>query len=58
MFLGDRKQLIQDFILSDDTRVREDVLARLLAVQTEDFLKMFRVMDNREVVVLSSTAPA
>lgn len=51
MFLGDRKQLIQDFILSDDTRVREEVLARLLAVQTEDFLKMFRVMDSREVVV-------
>ncbi|WP_418739806.1 pyruvate, phosphate dikinase [Enorma sp.] len=51
MFLGDRKQLIQDFILSDDTRVREDVLDRLLAVQTEDFLKMFRVMDDREVVV-------
>ena len=51
MFLGNRKQLIQDFILSDDARIREDVLARLLAVQTDDFLKMFRVMDDREVVV-------
>ena len=51
MFLGERKDIIQTFILSDEPAVREDALERLLAVQTEDFLKMFRTMDGRAVVV-------
>ena len=51
MFLGDRKAIIQDFILSDDGAVRRDALDRLLRVQTEDFLQMFKTMDGRSVVV-------
>lgn len=51
MFLGDRKQIIQSFILTDDPAVRERALRDLLAVQTEDFLGMFEAMDGRDVVV-------
>ena len=51
MFLGERKNIIQTFILSDDPSVREQALSELLAVQTGDFLKMFRTMDGRDVVV-------
>ena len=51
MFLGARKNIIQTFILSDDPAVREQALSDLLEVQTGDFLKMFRTMDGRDVVV-------
>ncbi len=51
MFLGDRKQIIQSFILTENAAVRQKALADLLAVQTEDFLGMFEAMDGRDVVV-------
>ena len=51
MFLGDRKNIIQSFILSDDEAVKQQALADLLKVQTEDFLSMFKTMSGREVVV-------
>ncbi|MCL1847786.1 MAG: pyruvate, phosphate dikinase [Coriobacteriia bacterium] len=51
MFLGDRKAIIQSFILTDDPAVREKALADLLAVQTEDFYGMFKAMDGLPVVV-------
>ncbi len=51
MFLGERKNIIQTFILSDEQEEREKALSELLKVQTEDFLKIFRVMDGRPVVV-------
>lgn len=51
MFLGDRKQIIQSFILSEDAAVRSAALAQLLEVQTDDFLSMFRTMNGRDVVV-------
>ena len=51
MFLGDRKQIIQSFILSEDGAVRSAALAQLLEVQTDDFLSMFRTMNGRDVVV-------
>ena len=51
MFLGARKNIIQTFILSDDPAVLEQALSDLLEVQTGDFLKMFRTMDGRDVVV-------
>ncbi len=51
MFLGERKQIIQTFILSDEEDVRQHALADLLSVQTKDFLAMFREMDGRNVVV-------
>ena len=51
MFLGDRKLIIQSFILSEDDVVRSAALAQLLEVQTDDFLSMFRTMNGRDVVV-------
>ncbi len=51
MFLGDRKQIIQSFILSEDDVVRSAALAQLLEVQTDDFLSMFRTMNGRDVAV-------
>ena len=51
MFLGDRKQIIQSFILSEDDVVRSAALAQLLEIQTDDFLSMFRTMNGRDVVV-------
>ena len=51
MFLGDRKNIIQSFILSDDEAVKQQALADLLKVQTEDFLAMFKTMSGRDVVV-------
>ncbi|MDR0347329.1 MAG: pyruvate, phosphate dikinase, partial [Coriobacteriales bacterium] len=51
MFLGERKAIVQSFILSDDPAVREKALDDLLAVQTEDFYGMFKAMDGLPVVV-------
>jgi pyruvate,orthophosphate dikinase len=51
MFLGERKAIIQSFILSDDPAVRDKALDDLLAVQTEDFYGMFKAMDKLPVVV-------
>lgn len=51
MFLGDRKSIIQSFILTDDPAVKEKALSDLLTAQTEDFLGMFRAMDGLPVVV-------
>lgn len=51
MFLGDRKQIIQSFILSDDEAVREKAVNDLLEAQTGDFLGMFEAMDGLPVIV-------
>ncbi len=51
MFLGDRKSIIQSFILTDDPAVKEKALSDLLAAQTEDFLGMFEAMDGLPVIV-------
>ncbi len=51
MFLGERKQIIQSFILTADPAVREKALNDLLEVQTGDFLGMFEAMDGNPVVV-------
>lgn len=51
MFLGDRKQIIQSFILAEEEGVSKCALEQLLEVQTEDFIQMFRTMDGRAMVV-------
>ena len=51
MFLGERKDIIQDFILADDTSVRAAALEKLLAVQTSDFLGILEAMDGLPVTV-------
>lgn len=52
MFLGERKDIIQDFILAGDDRAAKDAaLAKLLEVQTDDFLGIFKAMDGLPVTV-------
>ena len=51
MFLGDRKQIIQTFILNEDEAVREKAVDDLFKAQTGDFLGMFKAMDGYPVIV-------
>jgi pyruvate,orthophosphate dikinase len=51
MFLGDRKAIIQDFILAHDEVVRRAALDKLLSVQTADYLGIFDAMDGLPVTV-------
>ena len=51
MFLGDRKNIIQAYILSDDDAERAEALQELLRVQTEDFVQMLKTMSGRPMVI-------
>ena len=51
MFLGDRKEIIQSFILADRTGAKQQALGQLLKVQTDDFLGMFKAMDGLPVII-------
>lgn len=51
MFLGERKQIIQSFILAESDGAKQQALGQLLRVQTEDFVGMFKAMDGRNVIV-------
>ncbi len=51
MFLGDRKQIIQTFILNEDEEVRQNAVAELFEAQTGDFYGMFKAMDGLPVIV-------
>ncbi len=51
MFLGERKDLIQSFILADDEATKAEALAKLGAAQKGDFLQMFKVMAGLPVIV-------
>jgi pyruvate,orthophosphate dikinase len=51
MFLGDRKQIVQDMILAEDEAGRLAPLQQLLKVQVEDFLGIFAAMDGLPVTV-------
>lgn len=51
MFLGDRKQIIQSFILNDDELNREKAVSQLYEAQSGDFYGMFKEMDGLPVIV-------
>ncbi len=51
MFLGDRKQIVQDMIIAEDEAGRAAPLAQLLKVQVEDYLGIFSAMDGLPVTV-------
>ena len=51
MFLGERKQIIQDFILSEDDDTMRDCLKKLRDAQSGDFYGMFKAMDGYPVIV-------
>lgn len=51
MFLGDRKQIIQSFILNEDEDVRAKAVKALFEAQSGDFYGMFKAMDGLPVIV-------
>ncbi len=51
MFLGERKDIIQRFVLDEDAEIRAAALAELLEVQTGDYLGIFEAMDGLPVTV-------
>ena len=51
MFLGERKQIIQSYILTEDPAVRQKACDDLSAVQTGDFYGMLKAMDGLPVTV-------
>ena len=51
MFLGERKQIIQSYILSEEPAVRQRACDELSEAQTSDFYGMFKAMDGLPVTV-------
>jgi pyruvate,orthophosphate dikinase len=51
MFLGDRRQLVEDLVLADDEAGRAAALQALLPLQREDFEGILRAMDGLPVTV-------
>ena len=51
MFLGDRRQLVEDLILADTDAERQSALDALLPLQRSDFLEILRAMDGLPVTV-------
>ncbi len=51
MFLGDRRQLVEDLVLADSEKAQSDALAALLPLQREDFVGILRAMDGLPVTV-------
>ena len=51
MFLGDRRQLVEDLILADTPDEREAALQALLPLQREDFVGILTAMDGLPVTV-------
>ncbi|QHO91792.1 pyruvate, phosphate dikinase [Actinomyces sp. 432] len=51
MFLGERKQYVQNLILAADDAEREAALAALLLLQKGDFVQMLETMDGKPMTV-------
>ena len=51
MFLGERRQLVEDLILADTDDERQAALQALLPLQREDFTGILRAMDGLPVTV-------
>ncbi len=51
MFLGDRRQLVEDLILADTDDERQSALDALEPLQKEDFVGIFAAMDGLPVTV-------
>ena len=51
MFLGERRQLVEDLVLAEDEPAQQAALAALLPLQREDFGGILRAMDGLPVTV-------
>jgi pyruvate,orthophosphate dikinase len=50
-FEGDRVKAVREMILADDTEGRRKALAKILPMQREDFIGIFKVMNGRPVTI-------
>ena len=51
MFLGERRQLVENLIVADDEAGQEAALAELLPLQRDDFTAIFEAMDGLPVTI-------
>ena len=51
MFLGERRQLVENLIVADDEVGQRAALDELLVLQRQDFLKIFEAMDGLPVTI-------
>ena len=51
MFLGDRRQLVENLIVAENDDEQEAALAELLPLQRQDFTRIFEAMDGLPVTI-------
>jgi pyruvate,orthophosphate dikinase len=51
MFLGDRRQLVENLIVAESDEEQEAALAELLPLQRDDFTRIFEAMDGLPVTI-------
>ena len=51
MFLGERRQLVEDLIVAETTEQQEAALAELLPLQRQDFTEILEAMDGLPVTI-------
>ncbi|HCO03634.1 MAG TPA: pyruvate, phosphate dikinase, partial [Actinobacteria bacterium] len=51
MFLGDRKQLVENLIVAEDEKGQQAALAELLPLQRSDFVGILKAMDGLPVTI-------
>ncbi|MDQ3514669.1 MAG: PEP-utilizing enzyme, partial [Chloroflexota bacterium] len=56
-FQGNRLQAMREMILADDATSRETALAKLLPLQRDDFVAIFRAMDGLPVTIRTLDPP-
>ncbi len=57
MFLGERRQLVEDLILAETDDERQRALAALEVLQTDDFAEILAVMDGLPVTIRTIDPP-
>jgi phosphoenolpyruvate synthase/pyruvate phosphate dikinase len=57
MFLGERRQLIEDLILAESGEDRQRALAVLETLQTGDFVEILTAMDGLPVIIRTIDPP-
>jgi pyruvate,orthophosphate dikinase len=57
MFLGERRQLVEDLILAETEDERQRALAVLETLQTKDFIEILRAMDGLPVTIRTIDPP-
>jgi len=51
MFLGDRREMVEELILADTVEARDKALADLMPLQRDDFVGIFEAMDGLPVTI-------